>query len=359
MDIKVKWFYRLGFLLLLFVVLWVFFKLEPYWKPVLEIFFTASLPFIVAAFIAYLLHPLIQKLHKNGLEKWLSLLIIYILFFGGLGYLLYKGVPVFVQQLKGLSASIPEYVEQYDRWAYAIEERTKAWPLGIHEQIDNLFNALNTGLEHVVERILESLLWIVDKFFLILLIPFITFYMIKDMEEIKNFFWQWVPLKKREEARLVAVSISESLGNYLRGQFIVCCLIGAASAFLFSIIKLKFPLLLGFIVGITNVIPYFGPFIGAVPAVLVGLTMSGKMALFVVVIIFSLQFLEGNILSPLIVGKTLRMHPLAIIFSILIGGEVAGVLGLILAVPSAAVLKTIFLQSKILFEKREQEESKL
>lgn len=357
MDIKMKWFYRLAFLLLLFVVLWIFFKLEPYWKPILQVFFTACLPFGVAAFIAYLLNPLVQLLHKNGLEKWLSVLIIYILFFTGVGYLLYKGVPVFVQQLRGLSASLPDLVKQYDEWALDIEKRTRSWPLGIHEQIDNMFAVINVGLKSIAERILNIIFWIIEKFFLLLLIPFIAFYMIKDMEDIKRFFWYWVPRRKREETRIVVESITDSLGNYLRGQFIVCCLIGAASAFFFWLIRLKFPLLLGFIVGATNVIPYFGPFIGAIPAVLIALTMSGKMAIFVAAIIFILQFLEGNILSPLIVGKSLRMHPLAIIFSILIGGEVAGVLGLILAVPIAAVIKTIVLESKIFFEKKGDKET--
>lgn len=102
---------------------------------------------------------------------------------------------------------------------------------------------------------------------------------------------------------------------------------------------MKYALVLGVIIGITNVIPYFGPIIGAFPAVIIALTMSFKMAIIVVVIIFGLQFVEGNILSPLIVGKSLHIHPVFIILALLIGGEVAGVVGLILAVPVFAILK--------------------
>lgn len=107
MDIKVKWYYRLGFLLLLFVVLYVFIRLSPMWKPVIQIFLKVLLPFLIAGFIAYLLYPLVEKLHQNGLQRWLSVLLIYILFFGGVGFAIYKGIPVFIKQLKDLSENIP------------------------------------------------------------------------------------------------------------------------------------------------------------------------------------------------------------------------------------------------------------
>lgn len=109
---------------------------------------------------------------------------------------------------------------------------------------------------------------------------------------------------------------------------------------------MKYPLLLGFIIGVTNVIPYFGPIIGAIPAVIIAATLSGKMVIISLVIIFILQFLEGNILSPFIVGKSLHMHPLFIMFSLLAGGEIGGILGLILAVPILSISKVAILHAK-------------
>lgn len=165
MDIKVKWYYRLGFLLLLFVVLYVFIRLSPMWKPVIQIFLKVLLPFLIAGFIAYLLYPLVEKLHQNGLQRWLSVLLIYILFFGGVGFAIYKGIPVFIKQLKDLSENIPGFIHQYEMWGDFIERKTKTWPLGIHEQIDVGYQAIEEGLKRLIERILKFFIWLVDNFF--------------------------------------------------------------------------------------------------------------------------------------------------------------------------------------------------
>lgn len=114
---------------------------------------------------------------------------------------------------------------------------------------------------------------------------------------------------------------------------------------------LKYPLVLGIIIGITNVIPYFGPIIGAIPAVIIASTMSVKMLIIVVIIIVVLQFLEGNILSPFIVGKSLHMHPLFIMFALLLGGEVGGIVGMVVAVPVLSILKVAIMHLHVHFGK--------
>lgn len=353
MDIKVKWYYRLGFLLLLFVVLYVFIRLSPMWKPVIQIFLKVLLPFLIAGFIAYLLYPLVEKLHQNGLQRWLSVLLIYILFFGGVGFAIYKGIPVFIKQLKDLSENIPGFIHQYEMWGDFLERKTKTWPLGIHEQIDAGYQSIEAGLKRLIERILKFFIWLVDNFFLLILVPFIAFYILKDIDYLKKTFWSFVPKKWREQTKDFLFNVEQSLGNYIRGQLTVCALVGIISMVFFWLIKIDYPLLLGSIIGITNVIPYFGPIIGVVPAAIIASQISVKMTIFVVLFVFFLQFLEGNILSPYIVGKSLQMHPLLIIFSILIGGEIGGVLGLIMAVPFIAVIKTTILQALDQFKRRD------
>ncbi|WP_020153905.1 AI-2E family transporter [Caldibacillus debilis] len=344
MDIKMKWFYRLAFLLLLFIVLFVFFKLQPFWHPVLTTVLKALFPFAVAAFIAYLLYPLIRYLQKNGLPKALSVLIIYLLFFGGAGVAIYKGLPALLDQLKELSANAPYVMEQYENWVSVVERNTKTWPDGFKEEIDQGFAAVNETVERLAEKTLSFFFWIVDSFIILTLIPFIAFFMIKDMEVIQKAFWSVVPEKWKDPLRDFFAEVDRSLGGYIRGQLIVCTLIGGLSSLLFWWIKMKYPLILGLIVGVTNVIPYFGPIIGAVPAVVIAATVSFRMAVYVVLILFILQFLEGNIISPYVVGKSVDLHPLFIILSILIGEEAGGVLGLVLAVPIVAILKTALLE---------------
>ncbi|WP_442595132.1 AI-2E family transporter [Neobacillus sp. D3-1R] len=352
MNIQMKWYYRLGFLLLLFVVLYVFLKIEMVWLPIVELIFTVLFPFIIAALITYLLHPLVERIHEMGLHRGLAVIIIYSLFFGGVGYALYLGVPAFITQLRDLSESAPKFANQYRSWNNVIEKQTAHWPLGIHERIETGIIALEKRVEGILSLVLSGMVNVFNSIFVLAIIPFIAFYMLKDINTLKKAAWYITPRKWRKQGVLFLRDVNESLGSYIRGQLLVCIVIGVVSAILFWFVKMKYPLLLGFIIGVTNVIPYFGPVIGAIPAVIIAATISVKMIIFVLIIILVLQFLEGNILSPLIVGKSLHMHPLMIMLALLAGGEVGGVVGLILAVPILAVLKVAILHARNHFIKK-------
>jgi predicted PurR-regulated permease PerM len=354
MDIRMKWYYRLGFLLLLFVVTYFFFKIEMVWQPILKIILTVFFPFIVAALITYLLHPLVEKIHQMGLHRGLAVIIIYTLFFGGLGFALYKGVPVFIKQIRDLTENLPQFANQYRFWLGEIQNRTSEWPMGIHERVEEGIVAFEGRLERLLSTVLTSMVNILNSIFVIAIIPFIAFYMLKDIKVLKKAAWYLTPRKWRHQGILFLRDVNESLGSYIRGQLLVCVIIGSVSTVLFWFIDMKYPLLLGFIIGVTNVIPYFGPVIGAVPAVIIAATVSMKMVIFIVIIIFGLQFLEGNILSPLIVGKSLHMHPLMIMLALLAGGEVSGVVGLILAVPILAIVKVAILHARNHFIKKKE-----
>ncbi|WAA11549.1 AI-2E family transporter [Fervidibacillus halotolerans] len=352
MDIKVKWFYRLGFFLLLFAVLFIFIKLEPLWKPIVNVVAKGTAPFFIATFIAYLLHPFVKKLSDYGLQKWLSVFIIYVLFFATIGGAIFKGTPIFIRQLKDLSENAPLLFDQYEKWVDFVETETKGWPFTFKQQVEESFQALNRSMEGLVEKAVHIVFWLADKLLIILLIPFITFYMLKDFDYLKGVFFHFIPKRCQKQTVTFLQNVDESLGNYIRGQLIVCGTVGVASAFLFWLIGLDYPLLFGTLVGVTNVIPYFGPIIGAIPVVIVASTNSVKMVIFVLLIIFGIQFLEANILSPVIVGKSLKMHPLLIMFSILIGGEIGGIIGLLVAVPFVAILKTAISQGLEQFRKQ-------
>ncbi|MEH7124023.1 AI-2E family transporter [Bacillus sp. JJ1773] len=351
MDIRLKWYYRLGFLLLLFIVLFVFLKLRELWLPILKVTFAVLLPFIIAAFISYLLHPIVEKLNNSGLHKGLVVFGIYILFFGGIGLTLYKGIPAFIHQLEDLSENAPQFANQYRGWIDIIQEKTSSWPEGIQARIDEGILAMESSLDKMLSKSVNILINILNYSIIIALIPFISFYMIKDYDVMKRTVWYLTPRKWRQEGILFLRDIDKSLGGYIRGQIIVCVAIGAISALLFWFVGMKYPLLLGLIIGLTNVIPYFGAFVGAIPAVIIAFAISIKMVIISVIIVFVLQFLEGNILSPLIVGKSLDMHPLVIMFALLAGGEAGGVIGLIIAVPVLAVIKVSLVHARSHFIK--------
>jgi predicted PurR-regulated permease PerM len=354
MDIRLKWFYRLGFLLLLFIVIYIFLKLEPIWLPIVRIVFTVLLPFFIAAFISYLLHPVVEILHEKGMNRGLAIAIIYLLFFGGIGFGMYKGAPVIITQIRELSESAPKVAEQYRQLVASFEQRTSDWPFGVHERLEDGITMMEKRIEQLMKIVMASLMKVFDFILLLALIPFIAFYIVKDFNSIKKMVWYLTPKRWRQQGIAFLKDIDASLGGYIRGQILVCAVIGSISALLFWIAGIDYPLILGLIIGITNVIPYFGPIIGAVPAVIIASSISVKMVFITLAIVFALQFLEGNVLSPLIVGKSLHMHPLFIILALLTGGEIGGIVGLILAVPILAMIKVCILHARNQFTKKKE-----
>ncbi|MDQ0197190.1 AI-2E family transporter [Neobacillus ginsengisoli] len=346
MDIRLKWYYRIGFLLLLLIAVYVFFKIRYVWMPILEVLAAILLPFFISGFITYLLHPIVEKLHEKGMHRGLAIFLIYLLFFGGSGYALYKGIPIFIDQLKDLSESAPIFADQYRSWIDTIQSHTRTWPDGLQGKMNDGIDAFEKKLDSLLTIMVAVLLKFLNSALIIMIIPFIAFYMLKDFHVIKRGVWYLTPKQWRQQGSRFLRDVDVSLGSYIRGQLLVCVLIGIISALFFWIFHLRYPLILGFIVGVTDVIPYFGPIIGAVPAVIIAATVSVKLVVITVVIIIVIQFLEGNILSPYIVGKSLHMHPLLIMFAITAGGEIGGILGLIFAVPALVVVKVGIIHAK-------------
>ncbi|MBS4173639.1 AI-2E family transporter [Bacillus sp. FJAT-49736] len=346
MQPRRKWLYVLGIVLVIFIALYILLLLKPIWAPILKILLMSFIPFFIGGFITYLLHPLVERLHQRGLHRGIAIMIIYLVFFGSICYGIYLGVPLLIEQLKDLSDHLPEFAAQYRNWVEDLRHSTSRWPDGIQDQMDKRIDSFEILLNQYLAKVISSIMKLLNFIFVLAIIPFISFYLLKDMETIKKTAWYFTPKKWRKQAKSFLKDVDESIGGYIRGQLLVCFLIGVISTIAFWLLNIKYPILLGLIIGITNVIPYFGPIIGAIPAAVIAVTISAKHLLYVLVIMFILQFIEGNILSPLIVGKSLHLHPIFIIFALILGEEIGGILGLILAVPVLAIVKVAIIHAK-------------
>jgi predicted PurR-regulated permease PerM len=338
-----NWLLQIAIVLLLFLCGYVFLKLEPIWRPIVDVIFTILIPFLIASFITYLLHPIVENLHNRGIPRSLAILIIYLLFFGGIGYGFYKAIPYAIEQLKELNRQLPYLSNTYQIWIREFYEHTSDLPEAIHTRFELWLYSVEEYVNNLISVILNSIKNVLDSFFVILIIPFLVFYMLKDIGLIHKAIWYLTPRTWRETGRKLIRDIDVSLGNYIRGQLFVCLLIAVLATIAFWIAGMPYPIILGVIIGVTDIIPYFGPFLGAIPVVLIASTISIELVIIVLSIILVLQFIEGNVLGPLIVGKSLHIHPIMIILALLIGGEVGGIVGLILAVPIFAVLKVVIL----------------
>jgi Predicted permease len=152
---------------------------------------------------------------------------------------------------------------------------------------------------------------------------------------------KYVPRARRQGTVRLLKEIDAALGSYIRGQLLVSVCIGVTAYIGYLVIGMPYPLLMAAFVALFDIIPYLGPFLGALPALIMALTVSWKMVLLVIIVNTLCQFLESNVISPQVVGKSMNMHPLTIIFVLLVGGELAGVVGLLLAVPFYAAMKVV------------------
>ena len=356
MDMRLIWIYRLGIGLLAALLVFVLYLLYPIWSVFFYLVWVCSVPFLIAAFISYLLRPVIEWLEERGLPKIGAIAVIYLIFVVGVGFALYKGIPVFVDQVQEFFKSAPELEEMYQSWVVKFERQTRTLPFGIHEKLTGLVQHFEGKLSRQVTTYGEKLAHFPSFLLIATLIPFVTFYMLRDDAVIRKFLGRLIPRKWSKRAGAFVADLNVSLGGYLRGQIILSFLVGLVSYLVFLVIGMKYPLPLAVILGITNVIPTFGPIIGAIPALLIALTMGKAMMFKVLIAIAVLQVLEGNILAPFIMGKSLSIHPLFIILALIVGEEVAGIAGLVFSVPLLAVIKIAVTHARSHFRRANTQE---
>lgn len=327
----------------LFIILFTYLlvKLFPLYNVVVSILWKVLSPFLIACFIAYLLYPVIQKLHHYNIHKAISILLIYILFFGGMGFLIYRLYPVAIRQLGELNEQLPQLIAMYEHAISNLYQSTSFLPEAVHDQIDQLIIRVETSLENRLGKLMGGFTKIFDLIVLLTVIPVLVFYILKDYHKITEFVKKFIPLKYKQRSSKLMHAIDERLGGYIRGQLLVSLFVSFTTLITFHLLHVKYALLLAIIMGLTNFIPYFGPIIGSIPVVAITMTESTKLVIIVLIAIFIIQLVESNLLSPYIVGKSINIHPIAIIFALLLGGQLSGVIGMIMAVPILTIMKEI------------------
>ncbi|WP_068674423.1 AI-2E family transporter [Oceanobacillus sp. Castelsardo] len=331
----------IGVLFILFAFLLI--KTFPYYGKVFSFLWKLLTPFLISCLIAYLLYPIIEKLSSYNIHRGIAILLIYILFFGGVGYLVYKLYPLIVHQIQDLADHLPEMTKTYQTMIYSLYEYTAFMPETVHDKMDEFFINIEGSLDQLLTKLIGGFTKVFDMVITITVIPVLVFYFLKDYDKIKKFLKRFIPIKYETRTTRIIHAIDDSLGDYIRGQFIVCFFVGLTAFIIFKILNFDYSLILAIIMGVMNIIPYFGPIIGAIPVVIIAFTTTNsvKLVLFAVIGIFIIQIIEGNLLSPYIVGRSVAIHPVAIIFALLLGGQLFGVIGMILAVPVLSIIKVI------------------
>ncbi|WP_408954799.1 AI-2E family transporter [Natroniella sp. ANB-PHB2] len=301
------------------------------------------LPFILAILLSYLINPIINKLIAKNLPRLGALIFIFGVIGTALGLSGAILVPALIEDLEVLADKLPIYIQRLQEIIDIINRWYEQFnlPPTINLILSRVVNRLEEISLQFIERTSQTIIGLVSRMLSLLLAPVLSFYILKDLSLMRRFGWSLVPRGYRSGLQKLLEGINLALFCFLKGQLIVSLLVGIMAILGLYVLEVKFALLLGVFAGITNVIPYFGPFIGALPAVIVASFNSFQLVVWVVVLFFIIQQIEGNIISPKIMGDELGLHPLLIIFALLAGGELFGIVGMLFAIPTVAIIKEV------------------
>jgi predicted PurR-regulated permease PerM len=338
-------------ILLILTIIFVSSKITFLFMPIGIFFSTIFFPILITGFLFFLLNPLVNFLERKKLPRIIAILIIYIGVAGLLVLAISSLVPAVSKQAADLAENLPVFA---DKTIDFFNETVKS------SEFKNFRDEQAEIFENVQKRLMEfanilpttltngilGIFGVVTNLAIILVtVPFLLFYMFKDGHKFPHAVSKFFPNSYRDEGLKILKETGETLSAYIQGQVMVALAVGTLSFIGYLIIDLPYPLILALIVAFTNIIPYVGPIIGGAPAVIVGLFDSPTKALLVIVVILVAQQIEGNLLSPMILGKSLDIHAATIIIILLAAGNLAGVLGMVLAVPTYAVSKVIVLNT--------------
>ena len=329
-------------LVLLGITIFIFDKISYVFQPFVIIFNTIAAPIILSLILYYLLNPVINLMERYNIPRLLAIIIVFLVIIGGATLIIDLLIPVIGDQIKQLASNFPKYIEKFNR---AIDKVThmsilssfynqiQEWLDSTSKKIPSLTSDYFSGFGTKIRTFAEA---IVNVGVVIATTPFVLFFMLKDGTKFRDYTTKIMPPKFRKDYHDLLEKMSVQVGSYIQGQIIVSFCIG----------------ILLFIAAVTSVVPYLGPTIAISPAIIIAIITSPFMLLKLIIVWTLVQFIEGHFISPNIMGKTLKIHPLTIIFILLSAGNLLGIVGVILGIPGYAILKVLASHIFLLFKRR-------
>ncbi len=331
----------IGFLIIVVLFFYVMYRIR-----------IAVIPLIIAAGIAYLLAPFVDWMQKKMKRGW-AIFIAYLIFTGFFFVLFFFGIPMIIDQFQVFVVKFPSYIENLTELINGFISNSvivgniegllgREFLLidtdGISNYIISTFSLSSTDLIQNITIFTRS---IINVLIALILGPVLGIYILKDAGRLRNIFIRALPGRFRRQASDIINRINNVGGRYIRGQILVSIIVGILCTLVLFLLKVDFAVLLGFIAGVFNLIPFLGPVIGAIPAALAALFVSPLTALLVILLFTGIQQLDNYVISPNIMRYQVGVHPAIIIFILIAAGAAFGFLGLLIAVPTAAVVQAI------------------
>jgi predicted PurR-regulated permease PerM len=301
------------------------------------------LPFGAALFLVYLTEPLLVRLEQRQVPRVVAILVVYAAFFGLVWLVAVYLWPLLVVEAERAFELLAARLDEVRALAAQLAA------LGRDHRLPAMAAAVLTGLTEEVERMVAdagrravaTTLSVFSRLALLLLAPVIAFYLSRDLPAFRRDLPRLFPPSGRGEARQLLREVNAVLGGYVRGQLVISSFVGFTVWIGLALLGLPYAALIGLLAGLFDVIPYFGPVIGAIPAVALALGQSAWTAASVILLFVAVHQFEGLVLVPRIMGRRVGLHPVVVIFVLLAGGHLFGLGGMLLGVPVAAVARVI------------------
>lgn len=317
-------------------------------KSIILVILKTLSPLFIGLFLAWLFAPMVKKMNKKGIKRSIGTMIVYVIFLGFLAILICSIIPVLSDQINDFVSMLPSIFDSIKEWMNKVFDNLNnidgldamTFKNKLFEKIELYGGSLTTSLPEISVNAVRTFFSGIGSFVVGLIIGF---YLLIGFDNAGELLITLLPKKFQKDARELGNEMNNSLRKFVNGAILDSIFVFIITSIAFGIVGLKAPLLFGLFCAITNVIPYAGPYIGGIPAVIVGFSQSILIGILTLISIVVIQFLEGNFLQPVIMSKTTKLHPVTIMVGLLIFGHFFGIIGMLISTPVIAVCKSVLM----------------
>ncbi|AGY80891.1 AI-2E family transporter [Carnobacterium inhibens] len=339
--------FTLLILIMIGIVIYIYHSIAFIFEPLNVIFSTLIAPVILAFVFYYLLNPIVDWMERHKIKRIWSVIILFVAIIGILIGAVALAFPPIQEQVTSLVNNFPTYVDTIgttviswvdgtplENSASDLVEWLNSWVSNIPSIAVDYFDTAVNGLTNIFSTVSNVVVVIVT-------FPIIAFFLLKDDEKFFSYVMKIIPPKFRKDTKNIFATINEQVGSYIKGQLMISLSLGIMMFIGFSIIGLDYAGVLAIVATFTSIIPYVGAALAMIPAIIIALTTSWVMVLKLIIVWVVVQFVDGNLVEPNIMGKNLNVHPLTIIIVLLVLGDLLGFVGLVLGVPIYAISRVL------------------
>ncbi|MBR3116845.1 MAG: AI-2E family transporter [Bacilli bacterium] len=303
-------------------------------------------PLFIGIIIAYLFNPIVNRLTNKRMNRTVATSIVFIV----LGIVIYLSCsylfPIIGKEIKDLIKYLPSVFDSINDFINGILSKLNI--NGVSSNItdnikNNLMNCLTNMTTNLPNQMFSTISSVISHVLLVLFGFVISFYLLIDFDRAEDYIYVLIPKKYRKDIHNLLSTISEQIFSFVKGTGFIALVVFIVSLVSFEIAGLRAAIFFALWNSITNIIPYIGPYIGGIPIVAVAFTTNYKLGIIILIIVLVIQLLESYILNPIIMSKTMKLHPVTIIISLLLFDYFFGIIGMLIATPLTAILKTILL----------------